>query len=78
MDEGKAGCSGRRVTTNRKMSADEALSRLANACGGRALDQDSACWEIEALKRAGWTASIVLSDNGINIVLEAPPKKTDD
>lgn len=56
------------------MTADEALGRLANACGDYAGD-DTACWEIEALKRAGWTAAMVLGDDGVTVVLTMPPKQ---
>ncbi len=56
-----------------RMSAQEALARLAGACGDHAVD-DSSSWEIEALKRSGWTAAMILGDENVTIVL-TPPKK---
>jgi hypothetical protein len=59
------------------MTANEALGRLVNACGDHVVD-DVACWEIEALKREGWKASMILGNATITIVLEEPSKKSDD
>ena len=62
-----------KMTDHLSMSTGEALERLANACGDHPTES-SATWEIAALLRAGWKASMEVGDHTVTITLKMPKK----